>query len=254
MNILVRPTDGSAPATHADYQDLTELRRVIRFLEADPLLRGLPVADLETLASKLETRRYRRKQPIWEPGHAATEVFWVRSGVLRISQFTQDGRELSIGLYAKHALVGLGAALSEAPRTDTAVAHDDLTLYAASASYLTSLMRSQPLLAGRIAALLASTQERLHRRMTDLVYKTAHARLASLFLDLADTFGVRDSRGTIVNLKLTHREMATLIGTTRETVSFAIVDLRKDQVIENQGKRVVILDANALKTIAASSG
>jgi len=93
----------------------------------------------------------------------------------------------------------------------------------------------------------------LHRRMTDLVYETAHARLALLFLELASTFGVRDSRGTIVNLKLTHREMATLIGTTRETVSFAIVDLRKDRVIENQGKRVVILDEDALRQIASSS-
>ena len=54
-----------------------------------------------------------------------------------------------------------------------------------------------------------------------------HYQLASLLLELTEDFGVRDSRGVIINLKLTHKEMAALIGATRETVSFAILEDRK---------------------------
>ena len=63
---------------------------------------------------------------------------------------------------------------------------------------------------------------------------------------MVDDFGVRDARGTI-NLKLTHREMAYLIGATRETVSFAILDLRKSKLLLTEGRRVILLDLAALK-------
>ena len=85
-----------------------------------------------------------------------------------------------------------------------------------------------------------------------LLFKTAHARIASLLLDLAKTFGVRDSRGTIVNLKLTHKELAAMIGATRETVSFAIVALRKQGIVETEGKRVILLDESKLRGLMAA--
>lgn len=235
-----------------EFQDLSELRRMIRFLESDPVLEGLGATELENLAHRIDVRRYRRKQIVWEPGVTATDVFFVRSGVMRTSQFTEDGRELSLALHGKHDLIGLGAAFGETERNDTAMAHEDLVLYAVDRAVFNDLMQRRPSVGQRVAAALFARHQRQQARMTELVYKTAHARLASLFLELAAEFGVRDSRGIIVNLKLTHREMATLIGTTRETVSFAVVDMRRDRIIENQGKRVVILDADKLGALATS--
>jgi CRP/FNR family transcriptional regulator len=71
-----------------------------------------------------------------------------------------------------------------------------------------------------------------------------------LFLDLADRFGVRDSRGVIVDVRLTHREMASLIGATRETVSVAIVELRNAGHIATEARRVIVVDERALREIA----
>jgi CRP/FNR family cyclic AMP-dependent transcriptional regulator len=103
-----------------------------------------------------------------------------------------------------------------------------------------------------ITRLVADRRRALEKRIDSLLFKTAHARLASLFLDLLPRFGVRDARGTILNLKLTHREMASLIGASRETVSFAILDLRKDDLILTEDKRVVLLDEERLQALARS--
>ncbi|MCA9299295.1 MAG: winged helix-turn-helix domain-containing protein [Phycisphaerales bacterium] len=54
----------------------------------------------------------------------------------------------------------------------------------------------------------------------------------------------------MVNLRLTHKEMAAWIGATRETVSFAVTDLRREGLIETEGKRVVLLDRPALTRLA----
>ena len=53
----------------------------------------------------------------------------------------------------------------------------------------------------------------------------------------------------ILNLKLTHREMASIIGASRETVSFAILDLRKRGTIQADGKRVVLVDMDAIQAL-----
>ena len=89
----------------------------------------------------------------------------------------------------------------------------------------------------------------LYLLVESLIFKTAHARLADLFLRLSAQFGVRDARGVIVNIRLTHKEMAALIGASRETVSFAILDLRKEGLILTEDKRVVILDERALEQL-----
>ena len=97
--------------------------------------------------------------------------------------------------------------------------------------------------------LVGERRQKLENRVESLLFKSAHSRLAALFLDLGDSFGVRDSRGRIVNLKLTHKEIASLIGATRETVSFAILDLRKDELIQTEGKRVILLDETKLRAL-----
>jgi CRP/FNR family transcriptional regulator len=81
---------------------------------------------------------------------------------------------------------------------------------------------------------------------------SARARLAGLLLDLADRFGVRDSEGVIVDLRLTHRELAALIGATRETVSVAIVELRDAGLVRTDARRAVLLNVDALREIATT--
>jgi CRP/FNR family transcriptional regulator len=70
-------------------------------------------------------------------------------------------------------------------------------------------------------------------------------------LELSDTFGVRDSRGVILNLRLTHRDLASLVGINRETASFAILELRAEGLVQSEGKRLVLLDPEALAARAS---
>jgi signal-transduction protein with cAMP-binding, CBS, and nucleotidyltransferase domain len=213
MSAIVR----EPPVHSVESADLTEHRRIVRFFETEPMLRGMPATDLEALANMVEVRKFRRKHMVWHP---------------------------------KHALLGLEAAFGGGHRGTTAVAHEDIVLFAIDGRQFQQFLAAHATFSTRVAHALNVRLARAQQRMTELVYKTAHARLASLFLELAEVYGVRDSRGVIVNSKLTHREMATLIGTTRETVSFAVVDLRRDGIIENQGKRVVLLDQDALVALA----
>ena len=75
------------------------------------------------------------------------------------------------------------------------------------------------------------------------------AKLAELLLTLAGQYGVEDSRGTLLSLKITHQEMANLIGATRETVSLTLSQFKRQRLIDTDGRRMIVADFAALKAL-----
>lgn len=219
------------------------------FIRQNPLLGDLPERELELLDQVTENHEIRRRQAIWEPGSPANTVYLVRSGIVKLYKTSDEGRELTLHFFTKDQLFGELVVVSDTPHDTCAEAYEDTQLIGiAKDDFLRILMRN-PGLAMRVMKLVGDRRRQLENRVENLLFRSAHARLAALFLELAGPFGVRDSRGVIVNLKLTHREIASLIGATRETVSFAILDLRRDGLILTEGKRVIILDEPGLKKL-----
>ena len=219
------------------------------FIRQTPMLADLPERELELLDQVGESLDLRRRTQIWTPGQPANTVYILRAGIVKISRTSDEGRELTLGFYTRDALVGELGIVNEQPHDSTCEAYEDSQVLALPKSDFVRVMMRQPTLAMRMVRLVGERRQKLENRVESLLFKSAHARLAGLFLDLAETLGVRDSRGRIVNLKLTHKEIASLIGATRETVSFAILDLRKEDLIQTEGKRVILVNEDRLRLL-----
>jgi CRP/FNR family transcriptional regulator len=219
------------------------------FIRQNPLLADLPEREIEALEQVSESIEVRRRQLIWEPGDSASTIYIVRSGIVKVSKISDEGRELTLHFFTRDQLFGELSVISEQPHDTVAEAYEDCMLLAVNKDDFNRILLRTPVLAMKMMKLVGERRQRLENRVENLLFRSAHSRLASLFLELAQTFGVRDSRGVIINLKLTHKEIASLIGATRETVSFAILDLRKDNLIQTEGKRVILLDEPGLKTL-----
>jgi len=205
--------------------------------------------DLEWLDTVSETITARKRQSLWMSRQQADRVFFVRSGLVKISLVSGEGRELTLHLLPRGSLVGELALVGNGMHDSQAECYEESVLYTVQRDDFLTLMRRSPSLTHNVMRVIAERRQDIERRVESLIFKTAHARLAGLFLRLAEQFGVRDARGVIVNIRLTHKEMAGLIGASRETVSFAILDLRKDGSILTDDKRVVILDERALEVL-----
>ena len=92
----------------------------------------------------------------------------------------------------------------------------------------------------------------LEDKVEQLLFKDVSAKLAELLLQLESEFGVSSStgKGTLVGLKITHQEMANLIGATRETVSLTLSQFRRKGYIETDGRKVIIADREGLRALA----
>lgn len=222
------------------------------YIRQNPLLSTLPERELEVLDQASESHELRRRAPIWNPGTPANTIYIVRSGIVKIYKVNDEGRELTLHFLTKDSLFGELAIVSPAPHDTAAEAYEDtLLLTIPKDEFMRVMMRNAPL-AVELMKLVGDRRRQLENRVESLLFRSAHARLAALFLELAGPFGVRDGRGVIINLKLTHKEIASLIGATRETVSFAILDMRRDGLILTEGKRVIVLDEPGLKKLKDS--
>jgi CRP/FNR family transcriptional regulator, cyclic AMP receptor protein len=219
------------------------------FIRQNPLLSDLPERELEVLEQVSENVDVRRRHMVWEPGDPANAVYLVRSGIVKLYKVNEEGRELTLHFFTRDQLFGELSCISDQPHDTHAEAYEDCLLLKIGRDDFMRVMMRTPQLAMRMMKLVGERRQKLESRVENLLFRSAHARLAALFLELAQTFGVRDSRGVIINLKLTHKEIASLIGATRETVSFAILDLRRDELIQTEGKRVILIDEAKLKDL-----
>lgn len=219
------------------------------FLNRVKIFQDLSVEEAGILEGMCEVQRLKRKQPIFMPGDASDKVYLLKSGLVKISKVTEDGKELTLLFLSQGDIFGELAVIDGGPRNTLGEAYEDSVVCAIGRVEFLTFVVARPRVALELMRLIATRRQKLENKIDNLLFKGAHARLAGLFLELAKEFGVRDSRGMIINLKLTHREMANLIGSTRETVSFALLDLKRDQLIETDGKRVIILDATGLETL-----
>jgi CRP-like cAMP-binding protein len=101
----------------------------------------------------------------------------------------------------------------------------------------------------QLTRILATRRRELENKLETLVFRDVTSKLAELLLNLAQEYGVEDSRGTMVALKITHQELANLIGSTRETVSLTLSQFKRKNLICTEGRKVIISDAESLRAL-----
>ena len=219
------------------------------FLNRVKIFRDLSVEDAERIEAMSELVKIKRRQVIFTPGDPSDKIFILKTGLVKLSKVTEEGKELTLLFLSSGDVFGETALVDPMPRNTLAQAYEDCVVQVIDRDAAVRFMMDHPQFIMAVTRLIAERRRQLENKIDNLLFKGAHARLAGLFIDLAQEFGVRDSRGVIINLKLTHREIANLIGSTRETVSFALLDLRKDGHIETDGKRIILLNLPGLESL-----
>jgi CRP/FNR family transcriptional regulator len=223
---------------------------VVGFLQRLKMFQGVGPQAVEALAASVELRRQRRGSSLWQAGDPSDAVYWVRSGVISIVQATAHDRVVTIGFFGRGELLGVQAGDGDTRRRDGATIHEDAAVLVMRRDAFQSWLVRYPSVVPVVLEVVATRFARMQERLALVSMHGAKARLAALLLDLSQRFGVRDSRGVIIDLRLTHRELASMIGATRETVSVAMVELRQGGLVCTEHRRIIIVDTPELRARA----
>jgi CRP/FNR family transcriptional regulator len=222
----------------------------IDFLKDNRIFTGLFNGDIDNLMEVVTPATAKRKQLIYQPGDPADAVYWIKSGRVKISKLTEDGREIIVGMYQSGDVFGEMAFVEDRPREYFAEALDDLTFLYVKRSQLFSIAKRKPGVIYRFARLIAERRREVETTMESLLYKGVRERLAGQLLKLSKEYGIDDTRGKLLRIKITHKDLASLIGSSRETVSLTLGDLKRVGLIDvNNDRKIIIRDEKQLSQI-----
>lgn len=227
-----------------------EEKRTLSLLRKCDVLASVTVDAVQLLLPGTKTAAYRARQVVYLPGDRAQGVFFIAQGRVKISKVTRDGKELTLAYRTAADFFGEPCLLEGGPREEMAEAMEATVAVEVDRETLDSALRTSAATAYAFARALISRRKDLESRMEQLIFKDVGAKLAELLLDLGIHHGVEDDRGLIVGLKITHQEMANLIGSTRETVSLTLSQFKRKGLIQTEGRKVILADREGLKALA----
>lgn len=223
----------------------------VEFLKGVPLFSELPEAHLQSLGELLIERSYRRGATIFFEGDPGDALYIVRSGIVKISRVAEDGREKTLAFLGKGEPFGEMALIDGGPRSAIAQALEATSLYALHRADFLAALTENPALSLGVIKVLSARLQQANAQLMDLVFRDVRGRVAQALLDLARRHGVPLTNGRMISVKLTHQEIANLVGTARETVSRTFAELQDSGIIRIEGRNIVLLDAAQLEGYAA---
>jgi CRP-like cAMP-binding protein len=225
-------------------------KRILWYLKKVPLLSDMTGDAVMRLSEVVELKEIRRRQVIYLPGDPGGAVYLVNGGRVKVSKVTRDGKELTLAYRGPGEIFGETCLIDGGPREEMAEAMENALVTEIERSEFERLLQTQASLGYKMTKILAQRRREVENKIENLVFKDVNSKLAELLLRLANEYGVDDSRGTLVALKITHQEMANLIGSTRETVSLTLAQFKRKGLIQTEGRKVIIADREGLRALA----
>ncbi len=217
------------------------------YLKRINLFSDMSSEEMESLAQKTRMESVSKKTPIFFPGDPSQQVYLLKEGRVKISRISEEGREVTIALLEPGEIFGELEVLGDAPRDTLAEALDDSKVCVVGKDLFLDMVSQKPQFSFRLTKLIGFRMRKIENRVEDLVFKDVPARLADLLLDLAEDYGKKTPEGIFLQIKLTHQEMANLIGSIRETVSAVLGDFKRDGWIAFEGRQIRLLKPDRLK-------
>jgi CRP/FNR family transcriptional regulator len=182
---------------------------------------------------------------LFQQGDPANFVYLVKRGMVRIARRTSDDKDIMIAILGPGSIFGEEVVFSNVERTTVAICTTESLLCMARAEHVYGLLTRYPQLAINVAKYLHEQRDNALAIAEDLAYLSVPDRLLRLFARLAHEYGKPVRDGVLLDIRLTHADLASLIGSTRETISVQLAQLAQDGRIRLDGRSIVVLSPAA---------
>jgi len=198
--------------------------------------------------------RFRKHDMMFRAGSDGRDVYVLMSGRVKVYALSPVGRAVTLWFCLPGEVFGLAEMARSSPRTVYAEACTDAEVLILPCDRLRARLGSDAATAMLLVDMLSCRLRQLSDAMLNLIADDVNTRVAKLLLRLHARYGrLQESGGYLLDLPLTHQEMADMIGTSRQSVSSAITDLRQRGLLTTTGHRLYLTDPERLAQSASST-
>jgi CRP-like cAMP-binding protein len=229
----------------------TNVSDLVHAMAQTPLFEDASLSMVARLADEGQLRRFRRGTYLFHQGDDAPDVFFLVNGRLEISSLSASGhRQLHTTLDVPQFFGELGV-LGDQPRSASALALEDSEVWRAAGRVLLDFLIEEPTAARALLRALARQVLSQEAFVEDLLYLDLKGRVAKRLLQLV-TPSLDDlpADGAVVPSIVTHADLASLCGGSRENVTRILSDFQRRGFVERDGKRFVLKKISGLARLA----
>ncbi len=215
------------------------------------IFKELSGEHLQQLTPLVALHRFAEKQVIYMPSDPRARLYAVLSGRVKLTQVSPEGKELVLCVLGKGDVFGELCLFDEGPHSTLATALEDAEIFTVKCSDLAKFMAEDPALVTALGKHVGERIRTLEQKLSDLVFKDVAQRLASLLVDLAHDYGEKTESGEhVIEMKITHQDLAGLIGSTRETTTTTLNQFRDKGLIDFRRGQIIVRDIRRLEKAA----
>lgn len=206
------------------------------------------IADaLNEIIESTNGRFYKKGEIIYQPGDVDDRVYFIREGKVKLAYLDESGRKLTLAILGEGEIFGEMVLVGVRRREHLAQVLQDAIIHPIEREKFFYLIERKPWLALEIIQLFGRRARDLEQKLEDLIFKDIMTRLSRQLLRLIEEHGEETPEGTQISFKITHKELADLIGSARENTTSALNRLAREGILDKKRYHIVIKDEEKLK-------
>lgn len=217
------------------------------FLEQFPIFETLTDTEKQQLFQMVEYKTRPKYSYMYMPDEPSSVVFFLVKGTIKIGTHSNDGKEVIKSILHPFSMFGELGIVGEQKRQDFARAmNEEVGFFTLRVEDFKKLMRSNHLLSLQVLGLMGERLRKAENRLEALIFKDARTRIIDFLKDNAEQRGRRVGYEMLFKHSLTQQDIANITGTSRQTVTSVLNELRKENLIYFNRRSILIRDMTKL--------
>ncbi len=223
---------------------MEDLKSVLRQI---PLFASLEASAIDRLSRAVRPKALKSDEILFLKGDEGEAMYIVRDGAIKIVLPSETGEEFIVALLKKNDFFGVMAMLDGETRSADAVAMGPSEIFVLGRNDFLSILQSDMNALKTILCDLSRMIRKTDDLLGDVCFFTISTRLSKKLIELAETIGIREGKGVVLDIDLTQKELGDMVGATRESVNKELRVMREQGLIDLEGSRIRIVDVEGLR-------
>ena len=214
-----------------------------------PLFREFEETQLQQIAQTAALRTYHKHEFIVREGDPGGTFYIILDGSVAVTRVASDGRETILSILKANDFFGEMSLFDSSLRSASIKTLSDVKVGVIDEKAFLDVLERSPKIARHLVTALSQRLRAANQLIAATTSQDIRARLASLLLNLSQSFGEKADNGVKITLRLTNQEMANMIGTTRETVNRTLNRFWDEKLIDMRTSHVIVVEPDKLRSL-----
>ena len=178
---------------------------------------------------------------------AGEKFYIIKDGQVKLTKMIKNGDEQILNIFSNHDIIAEIVAFDKGNYPASAITMTDTDVIVFDQSKLENLILKHPSIGLKLLREMSNRLRRAQQNVRDLALKDSSARVAGLLIFLAEKYGKKRKDKVILDISLTQQELASMIGSSRETVSRVLGQFESEDLIKTSRKKIIIYKKDKIK-------